>query len=65
MLQDGITVTPRQYTITMVCPLCHKPIDLNQTGVTICLHCGAAFTIKPAPPENHGASHTIGPQETK
>jgi hypothetical protein len=70
MISNGIMGTPRTYTVTMVCPLCHRPISWNQAGITTCPHCNAAFEIKPVAVQdaalltNHYEGK-VGPSEVK
>lgn len=60
---QGITVTPKIYTITIVCPLCHQPMSFREDSVNICPHCGQHFIVAPvvtpdAPPWAGGPSET-------
>ena len=52
---EAVTVTRPQYTITLVCPICHQPINWQADGVLTCPHCKLTFRLQTAP----------GPQEFK
>ncbi len=47
--KHAIQVRVPAYVVTLVCPLCHKQIVWANSGVTVCEHCGRAFTVKVVP----------------